>query len=62
MCVCFSLCAAVWWCVLLCAGLLEHTALSLEQQQYVTMIGTSGHLLLTIINGTLQQYTCYFDP
>ncbi len=34
--------------------LLADTPLSLEQQQYVTMISNSGHLLLTIINDILD--------
>ena len=34
--------------------LLADTNLSLEQQQYVTMITNSGHLLLTIINDILD--------
>ena len=42
--------------------LLADTTLSLEQQQYVTMINNSGHLLLTIINGqsacTLFAFRC----
>jgi two-component system sensor histidine kinase/response regulator len=34
--------------------LLADTRLSLEQQQYVSMISDSGHLLLTIINDILD--------
>jgi signal transduction histidine kinase len=34
--------------------LLIDTPLSLEQQQYVSMISNSGHLLLTIINDILD--------
>ena len=34
--------------------LLTTTALSLEQQQYVSMIANSGQLLLTIINDILD--------
>ena len=34
--------------------LLSTTSLSLEQQQYVSMIANSGQLLLTIINDILD--------
>ena len=34
--------------------LLQDTALTLEQEQYLSMITNSGHLLLTIINDILD--------
>jgi len=39
--------------------LLASTPLTLEQQQYVSMISSSGQLLLTIING--QQNTPHIN-
>jgi len=41
--------------------LLSTTALSLEQQQYVSMIANSGQLLLTIINDILD-YSSHTAP